>query len=67
MEETGGNERDGNLRKHWATRAERSVEKSVSRRGRKSGDEVPEADAAIEREISQESVDTPPEPIAEAD
>ena len=31
------------------------MEKSVSRRGRKSGDEVPETDAAIEREISQES------------
>ena len=55
MEKTGGNEGEGNRGKHWATRAERSVEKSVSRRGRKSGDEVPEADAAIEREISQES------------
>ena len=55
MEKTGGNEGEGNRGKHWATRAERSVEKSVSRRGRKSGDEVPETDAAIEREISQES------------
>ena len=55
MEKTGGNEGEGNRGKHWATRAERSVEKSVSRRGRKSGDEVPETDAVIEREISQES------------
>ena len=55
MEKTGGNEGEGNRGKHWATRAERSVEKSVSRRGRKSGDEVPEADTANEREIYHES------------
>jgi hypothetical protein len=42
VEKTGGNEGEGNRGKHWATRAERSVEKPVSRRGRKSGDEVPE-------------------------
>ena len=34
-----------------ATRAGRPVEKPVSRRERKSGDEIPEADAASEREI----------------
>ena len=53
MEKTGGNEGEVNLGKHWATSAGRPVEKPVSRRERKSGDEVPEADAAIEREISQ--------------
>ena len=55
MEKTGGNEGEVNLGKHWATRAGRPVEKPVSRRGRKSGDEVPETDAAKEGEISQES------------
>ncbi len=55
MEETGGNERDRNLGKHWATRARRLVEKLVSRRKRKTGDDVPDTDAAKEREISQES------------
>ena len=55
MEETGGNEGDGNLRKHWATRARRLVEKPVSRRKRKIGDGVPDTDAAKEREISHES------------
>jgi hypothetical protein len=55
VEKTGGNERDGSLGKHWATRARRLVEKPVSRRERKSGDEVPEADAANEREIYHES------------
>ncbi|HIG33894.1 MAG TPA: hypothetical protein EYQ11_03310 [Candidatus Poseidoniales archaeon] len=52
VEKTGGNEGEGNRGKHRATRAGRPVEKPVSRRGRESGDEVPEADAAIEREIS---------------
>jgi len=55
MEKTGGNEGEGNLGKHWATRAGRLVEKPVSRRGRKRGDEVPETDAANVREISQKS------------
>ena len=50
---TGRKEGEGNQGKHQATRAGRPVEKPVSRRERKSGDEVPEADAAIEREISQ--------------
>ena len=52
---TGRKEGEGNQGKHQATRAGRPVEKPVSRRGRKSGDEVPETDAAIGREISQES------------
>ena len=43
--------REGNRGKHQATRAGRPVEKPVSRRERESGDEVPEADAANEREI----------------
>jgi hypothetical protein len=51
VEKTGRKEGEGNLRKHWATRAGRPVEKPVSRRGRKSGDEVPETDAAREGEI----------------
>ncbi len=55
MDKTGGNEGEVNRGKHWATRAGRLVEKPVSRRGRKSGDEVPETDAAIGREISQKS------------
>ncbi len=55
MEKTGRKEGEGNLRKHQATRAGRPVEKPVSRRERKSGDEGPETDAANEREISQES------------
>jgi hypothetical protein len=52
VEKTGGNEGEGNRGKHQATRAGRPVEKLVSRRGRESGDEIPEADAAIRREIS---------------
>ena len=48
-------EGEGNQGKHRATRAGRPVEKSVSRRERKSGDEVPEADAASEREIYHDS------------
>ena len=55
MDKTGGNEGEVNRGKHWATRAGRLVEKPVSRRGRKSGDEVPETDAANVREILQES------------
>ena len=54
-EKTGRKEVEGNQGKHRATRAGRPVEKSVSRRERKSGDEVPEADAANEREIYHES------------
>ena len=52
---TGRKEGEGNQGKHRATRAGRPVEKSVSRRERKSGDEVPEADAARERESYYES------------
>ena len=48
-------EGEGNLEKHQATRAGRPVEEPVSRRERKSGDEVPEADAANDREIYHES------------
>ncbi len=48
---TGRKEREGNRGKHQATRAGRPVEKPVLRRERKSGDEVPEADTANEREI----------------
>jgi len=48
---TGRKEGEGNQGKHQATRAGRPVEKPVSRRERKSGDELPEADAASEREI----------------
>ena len=48
-------EGEGNLEKHQATRAGRPVEEPVSRRERKSGDEIPEADAANEREIYHES------------
>ena len=44
-------EGEGNLGKHQATRAGRPVEEPVSRRERKSGDELPETDAASEREI----------------
>jgi len=55
VEKTGGNEGEGSQGKHWATRAGRPVEKPVSRRGRKRGDEVPETDAANVREISQKS------------
>ena len=44
-------EGEGNLGKHQATRAGRPVEEPVSRRERKCGDEVPEADTADEREI----------------
>ena len=40
-------EGEGNQGKHRATRAGRPVEKPVSRRERKSGDEIPEADAAM--------------------
>lgn len=52
VEKTGGNEGEVNRGKHWATRAGRLVEKLVSRRGRERGDDVPETDAANEREIS---------------
>ena len=52
---TGRKEGEGNQGKHQATRAGRPVEKPVSRRERKSGDEVPEADTANEREIYHES------------
>ena len=52
---TGRKEGEENQGKHLATRAGRPVEKLVSRRERKSGDEVPEADAASEREIYHES------------
>ena len=45
---TGRKEGEGNQGKHQATRAGRPVEEPVSRRERKSGDEVPEADAASE-------------------
>jgi len=55
VDKTGGNEGEVNRGKHWATRAGRLVEEPVSRRGGKSGDEVPETDAAIGREISQKS------------
>ena len=48
-------EGEGNLEQHQATRAGRPVEEPVSRRERKIGDEVPEADAASEREIYHES------------
>ena len=48
---TGRKEGEGNLGKHQATRAGRPVEEPVSRRERKRGDEVPEADTANEREI----------------
>ena len=48
---TGRKEGEVNRGKHRATRAGRPVEKPVSRRERKSGDELPEADAASEREI----------------
>ena len=51
IEITGRKEGEGNRGKHQATRAGRPVEKPVSRRERESGDEVPEADAANEREI----------------
>jgi len=47
---TGRKEGEVNRGKHRATRAGRPVEKPVSRRERKSGDELPEADAASERE-----------------
>ncbi len=52
---TGRKEGEGNQGKHQATRAGRPVEKPVSRRERKSGDAVPETDAAKEREISLKS------------
>ena len=52
---TGRKEGEGNRGKHRATRAGRPVEKSVSRRERKSGDEIPEADASNEREIYHKS------------
>ena len=52
---TGRKEVEVNRGKHRATRAGRPVEKPVSRRERKSGDELPEADAASEREICHES------------
>ena len=52
---TGRKEGEGNQAKHRATRAGRPVEKPVSRRERKSGDEIPEADAANEREIYHKS------------
>ena len=52
---TGRKEGEANQGKHRATRAGRPVEKPVSRRERKSGDELPEADAASEREICHES------------
>ena len=55
VEITGRKEGEGNQGKHRATRAGRPVEKPVSRRERKSGDELPEADAASEREIYHES------------
>jgi hypothetical protein len=45
---TGRKEGERNQGKHRATRAGRPVEEPVSRRERKSGDEVPEADAASE-------------------
>ncbi len=52
---TGRKEGERNQGKHRATRAGRPVEEPVSRRERKIGDEVPEADAASEREIYHES------------
>ena len=55
VEITRRKEGEGNLEKHQATRAGRPVEEPVSRRERKSGDEVPEADAANDREIYHES------------